>query len=107
MANHGTVFKTRFALMRERIEAMKAIWGNDVAEYHGEHVKFEPLWAWPKPVQKPNPPILVGFPHGAKRAIAFGDAGCRSAAGASMLWKSCPATGRWRPKPAAIMTMRQ
>jgi len=75
MANHGTVFKTRFALMRERIEAMKAIWGNDVAEYHGEHVQFEPLWAWPKPLQKPHPPILVGgeFPHGAKRAIAFGD----------------------------------
>jgi probable F420-dependent oxidoreductase len=75
MANHGTVFKTRFALMRERIEAMKVIWGNDVAEYHGEYVKFEPLWAWPKPVQKPHPPILVGgeFPHGAKRAIAFGD----------------------------------
>ena len=75
MANHGTVFKTRFALMRERIEAMKAIWANDVAEYHGEHVDFEPLWAWPKPAQKPHPPILVGgeFPHGAKRAIAYGD----------------------------------
>jgi probable F420-dependent oxidoreductase len=69
------VFKTRFALMRERIEAMKAIWGNGVAEYQGEYVKFEPLWAWPKPVQKPHPPILVGgeFPHGARRAIAFGD----------------------------------
>jgi alkanesulfonate monooxygenase SsuD/methylene tetrahydromethanopterin reductase-like flavin-dependent oxidoreductase (luciferase family) len=75
MANHGTAFKTRFALMRERIEAMKVIWANDAAEYHGEYVKFEPLWAWPKPVQKPHPPILVGgeFPHGAKRAIAFGD----------------------------------
>jgi probable F420-dependent oxidoreductase len=75
MANHGTAFKTRFALMKERIEAMKAIWANDVAEYHGEHVNFEPLWAWPKPVQKPHPPILVGgeFPHGAKRAIAYGD----------------------------------
>jgi probable F420-dependent oxidoreductase len=75
MGNHGTVFKTRFALMRERIEAMKAIWSNDVAEYHGEHVNFEPLWAWPKPVQKPHPPILVGgeFPHGAKRAIAYGN----------------------------------
>jgi probable F420-dependent oxidoreductase len=75
MVNHGTVFKTRFPLMRERIEAMKAIWSNDVAEYHGEHVNFDPLWAWPKPVQRPHPPILVGgeFPHGAKRAIAFGD----------------------------------
>ena len=75
MANHGTEFKTRFALMRERIEAMKAIWANEVAEYHGKYVNFDPLWAWPKPVQKPHPPILVGgeFPHGAKRAIAYGD----------------------------------
>jgi probable F420-dependent oxidoreductase len=75
MANHGTAFTTRFALMRERIEAMKTIWADDVAEYHGEHVNFEPLWAWPKPVQKPHPPIIVGgeFPHGAKRAIAYGD----------------------------------
>jgi probable F420-dependent oxidoreductase len=75
MANHGTDFKTRFALMRERIEAMKAIWRSDVAEYHGQFVNFEPLWAWPKPVQKPHPPIIVGgeFPHGAKRAIAYGD----------------------------------
>ena len=75
MANHGTAFKTRFTLMRERIEAMKAIWTNDVAEYHGEHVDFDPLWAWPKPVQKPHPPIIVGgeFPHGAKRAIAYGN----------------------------------
>ncbi len=75
MTNHGTAFKTRFALMRERIEAMKAIWGSEVAEYHGTYVNFDPLWAWPKPVQKPHPPILVGgeFPHGAKRAIAFGN----------------------------------
>jgi probable F420-dependent oxidoreductase len=75
MANHGTEFKARFALMRERIEAMKVIWADDVAEYHGEHVNFEPLWAWPKPVQRPHPPIIVGgeFPHGAKRAIAYGD----------------------------------
>jgi probable F420-dependent oxidoreductase len=75
MANHGTDFKTRFSLMRERIAAMKAIWTNDVAEYQGAFVKFEPLWAWPKPVQKPHPPILVGgeFPHGAKRAIEYGN----------------------------------
>ena len=75
MANHGTDFKTRFALKKERIEAMKAIWANDVAEYHGTYVNFDPLWAWPKPVQKPHPPILVGgeFPHGAKRAIAYGN----------------------------------
>jgi probable F420-dependent oxidoreductase len=75
MANHGTAFKTRFALMNERIEAMKAIWTNDVAEYRGSYVSFDPMWAWPKPVQRPHPPILVGgeFPHGAKRAIAYGN----------------------------------
>src|SRR6516162_3595703 len=75
MANHGTAFKTRFALMRERSEAMKASWTNGVAEYPGEYVTSDPLWAWPKPVQKPHPPILVGgeFPHAAKRAIAFGN----------------------------------
>lgn len=75
MANHGTAFKTRFALMQERIEAMKAIWANDVAEYRGSYVNFDSMWAWPKPVQKPHPPILVGgdFPHGARRAIAYGN----------------------------------
>ena len=75
MASHGTEFKTRFALMKERIEAMKAIWANDVAEYRGQFVKFEPMWCWPKPVQKPHPPILVGgaFPYGAKRAIEYGN----------------------------------
>ena len=75
MANHGTVFETRFALMRERIEAMKAIWANDVAEYRGAHVAIEPMWCRPKPVQKPHPPIIVGgaFPYGARRALAYGD----------------------------------
>src|SRR5271154_12713 len=75
MANHGTAFKTRFALMRERIEAMKAIWTQSKPEYHGQFVEFGPMMTWPKPVQKPHPQILVGgnFPHGARRALAFGD----------------------------------
>lgn len=75
MASHGTEFKTRFTLMRERIEAMKAIWAHEVAEYHGRFVDFEPMWCWPKPVQKPHPPILLGgaFPYGARRAIEYGD----------------------------------
>ena len=60
MANHGTDPKTRFSLMRERIEAMKAIWTEDEAEYHGRHVDFDPIWSWPKPLQQPHPPILVG-----------------------------------------------
>ena len=60
MRNHGTDPDTRFGLMRERVEAMKAIWTEDEAEYHGEHVDFDPIWSWPKPVQQPHPPILVG-----------------------------------------------
>lgn len=60
MANHGTEPRTRFSLMRERIEAMKAIWTGDEAAYHGRHVDFDPIWSWPKPLQRPHPPILVG-----------------------------------------------
>jgi len=75
MANHGTAFATRFKLMRERIEAMKRIWTQPTAEFAGEFVKFEAMMQWPKPRQKPHPPIIVGgaFPHAAKRAIAYGD----------------------------------
>src|SRR5262249_58354430 len=60
MASHGTVFGTRFELMRERIEAMKAIWMNDVAEDHGSYVNFQPIWALPKPIHNPNPPLNFG-----------------------------------------------
>ncbi|HEY6577688.1 MAG TPA: LLM class F420-dependent oxidoreductase [Rhizomicrobium sp.] len=75
MENHGTVFETRFQRVRESIEAMKEIWTRDQAEYRGEIVGFDPIFAWPKPVQKPYPPILVGggFPQGARRAIRYGD----------------------------------
>jgi probable F420-dependent oxidoreductase len=78
MENHGTEFKTRFKLMRERIEAMKAIWTKSKAEYHGDMVRFDEMMAWPKPVQKPHPPILVGgaFPQAARRAIRYGDGWC-------------------------------
>lgn len=75
MANHGTVFKGRHKVMRERVEAMRVIWREDKAEYHGEHVKFGPMSTWPKPVQSPGPPVLIGgeFPYGARRALAYGD----------------------------------
>ena len=75
MADHGTEFKTRFKLMRERIEAMKAIWTEAKPEYHGEMVDFPPMMTWPKPVQKPHPPVIVGgmFPHAARRALRYGD----------------------------------
>jgi probable F420-dependent oxidoreductase len=75
MANHGTAFASRHKLARERVEAMKVIWTQSKAEYHGEFVNFDPMMAWPKPVQKPHPPIIVGgvFPYGARRAIRYGD----------------------------------
>jgi probable F420-dependent oxidoreductase len=75
MENHGTVFATRHKLVRERIEAMKAIWTQTKAEYHGEFVNFDPMMTWPKPVRKPHPPIIVGgaFPYAARRAVRYGD----------------------------------
>jgi probable F420-dependent oxidoreductase len=60
MANHGTDPRTRFGLMRERLEAMIRIWSEDEASYHGRYVDFEPIRSWPKPVQRPSPPILIG-----------------------------------------------
>src|ERR1700710_569656 len=75
MENHGTVFASRHKLARENIEAMKAIWTQTKAEYHGEFVNFDPMMTWPNPVQKPYPPILVGgaFPYSARRAVRYGD----------------------------------
>jgi probable F420-dependent oxidoreductase len=75
MADHGTDFKSRFEVMRERVEAMKVIWTKSRPEYHGQFVQFPPMMTWPKPVQKPHPPVIVGgaYPYGARRAIAYGD----------------------------------
>src|SRR6267143_3237238 len=75
MADHGTEFSKRWKLMRERVEAMKTIWTQEVSEYHGEMVNFGPMWCWPKPVQKPYPPILLGGsgPNILKRVVAYAD----------------------------------
>ena len=75
MEDHGTVYATRFKKMREQIEAMKAIWTGETAEYHGEIVDFPPLRTWPKPLQQPHPPIIVGgaFRYAARRALRYGD----------------------------------
>ena len=75
MENHGTAFATRHKLVRERIEAMKEIWTKPKAEYHGEFVNFDPMMTWPKPVQKPHPPVIVGgaYPYAARRAVRYGD----------------------------------
>jgi len=76
MANHGSDPRTRMRLMGERIEAMKAIWTQDEASYKGSFVNFERIWSWPKPAQRPHPPVLVGGngPTVLDRVLAFGDA---------------------------------
>jgi probable F420-dependent oxidoreductase len=75
MEDHGTVFATRFKKMREQIAAMKAIWTETKPEYHGDIVDFPPMMTWPKPVQKPHPPVIIGgaFPYAARRAIRYAD----------------------------------
>jgi probable F420-dependent oxidoreductase len=60
MENHGTVFATRFKKLREQVLAMKEIWTKDEAEFHGKFVNFDKIWSWPKPAQKPHPPVLLG-----------------------------------------------
>ena len=75
MADHGTDFHIRWKLLRERTEAIKAIWTQDVAEYHGEVVDFSPMWSWPKPVQKPHPPVILGGggPKILERVVRYAD----------------------------------
>jgi probable F420-dependent oxidoreductase len=75
MAHHGTHFKTRFKVLRERVLAMKEIWTKEEAEFHGEYVNFDKSWAHPKPIQKPHPPILMGGdgPTTFDRVIEFCD----------------------------------
>jgi probable F420-dependent oxidoreductase len=89
MESHGVVFKTRRAQVREHMLAMQALWGNEVAEFHGDFVDFEPSYQWPKPVQRPRPRVLVGggagpklFDHIAEYAdgwMPIGGAGLREA----------------------------
>jgi probable F420-dependent oxidoreductase len=75
MQNHGTDGKQRWKVLRERVLAMKEIWANDEAEFHGRFVDFDPIWSWPKPVQRPHPPILIGGdgPHTLNRVVDYGD----------------------------------
>src|ERR1700734_349832 len=76
MANHGTDPRKRMAILREWVEAMKAIWTQDEATYQGDHVAFERIWSWPKPAQRPHPPVIVGGngPTVLDRVLSFGDA---------------------------------
>ena len=76
LRNHGVDPATRWELMEEQLRAMKAIWAQDEAEFHGRLVDFAPIWCWPKPVQKPHPPLLVGgdSPPSLRLAALHGDA---------------------------------
>jgi alkanesulfonate monooxygenase SsuD/methylene tetrahydromethanopterin reductase-like flavin-dependent oxidoreductase (luciferase family) len=75
MRNHGTDPQRRWKVLRERVEAMKTIWTQDEPTYQGEFVSFDPIWQWPKPVQKPHPPILIGGDgeNTLKRVVRYGD----------------------------------
>ena len=75
MENHGAHYQTRFKLLRERVLAMKALWTQEQAEFHGEFVNFDPVWCYPKPAQRPHPPILLGgsTDYTVKRVVEFCD----------------------------------
>jgi probable F420-dependent oxidoreductase len=75
MEHHGTEFKTRFKKLEEQVRAMKEIWTKDAAEFHGRFVNFDPIWSWPKPAQKPHPPVLLGGEsgHTLQRVVDFCD----------------------------------
>ena len=75
MENHGVDHSTRFRLLEEQTRAMKEIWTHDEAEFHGKYVDFEPIWSWPKPVQRPHPPLLLGGETGytLQRIVDFCD----------------------------------
>ena len=90
MENHGAHYDTRFKLLRERVLVMKALWTQEQAEFHGEYVNFDPVWQYPKPKQKPHPPILLGgeTDHTVRRVIEFCDG-----------WFPRPRSG-WEPKSA-------
>jgi probable F420-dependent oxidoreductase len=87
MANHGTDPRTRTTLLRERVEAMKAIWAQDEASYSGQYVKFDRIWSWPKPAQRPHPPIIMGGngPTVLDRVLDYADGWMPNYAGPSLI----------------------
>jgi probable F420-dependent oxidoreductase len=90
MENHGAHYQSRFKLLRERVLAMKALWSQEKAEFHGEFVNFDPVWLYPKPKQQPHPPIYLGgeTDHTVRRVVEFCDG-----------WFP-RARGDWEPKSA-------
>jgi probable F420-dependent oxidoreductase len=106
MENHGTDPRTRMALMRERVEAMKSIWTSAEASYSGDFVQFERIWSWPKPAQRPHPPILVGGdgPTVLDRVLAFGDAWMPNYAPSGILERAASLRAR-ADRPISLQVM--
>jgi probable F420-dependent oxidoreductase len=100
MRDHGTDPALRFKILRERILAMKEIWTHDKAEFHGRFVDFDPMWQWPKPNQRPYPPILVGGngQHTLERVVEYGDGWIPLAA------EYIGGSGPWIQKPMAELS---
>ena len=75
MENHGTQYASRFRKLEEQMAALREIWTNDVATFHGEFENFDSVWSWPKPVQQPHPPLILGgeTDHTLKRIVRLGD----------------------------------
>lgn len=75
MENHGTVYHSRFQKLEEQLAALKSIWTEEEPSFHGEHVNFDAMWCWPKPVQRPHPPIYIGgeSDHTLKRIVRLGN----------------------------------
>jgi probable F420-dependent oxidoreductase len=128
MEDHGTPFKARWRVMRERILAMKELWTKEEAEFHGEFVRFDKSWSWPKPAHTPHPPILMGGdgPTTLDRVIEYCDGwmpvGAR--AGSGLLGRIATLRERWglagrdaksldvtifaaRAEPAALASLRE
>jgi probable F420-dependent oxidoreductase len=106
MLNHGTDPRTRMALMRERVEAMKAIWTQEEASYHGDFVNFDSIWSWPKPAQRPHPPVIVGGdgPTVFDRVLAYGDAWMPNHAPSGILERAAELRAR-ADRPVSLQVM--
>jgi probable F420-dependent oxidoreductase len=110
MENHGAHYPTRFRLLRERVLAMKALWTEEEASFHGEFVNFDPVWLYPKPVQKPHPPVLLGgeTDHTLRRVVEFCDGWFpRAGAGfdpAQTVARLCAAAEQAGRDPATLST---
>jgi probable F420-dependent oxidoreductase len=106
MANHGTDPRKRMAILRERVEAMKAIWTEEEASYKGDHVSFDRIWSWPKPAQDPHPPVLVGGngPTVLDRVLAFGDGWMPNYGSKDLLERAAELKAR-ADRPVEVMVM--